>query len=109
MARKIVGQYRSWKKYKWERMEDNSSCRFEYHKIAGTDEYEVFDKCVGRDDHYFLGDNGLVRGKSNPYCRLNINPTIIHDKGHWRWSLVFEDSKNKSRYIVETKILAKVK
>ena len=109
MARNIVGQYRSWKKCKWERMEDNSSCRFKYHKIAGTDEYEVFDKCVGLDDHYFVGDNGLFRGKGNPYCGLNVNPTSVHDRGLWKCSLVFEDSKNKSRCTAETKILSKVK
>ena len=62
-----VNPYRSWKKCTWERMDDNSSCCFEYHKIAGSDEYEVWDKCVGLDDHYFLGDNGLFRGKGNPY------------------------------------------
>ena len=46
-----------------ERMDDNSSCCFEYHKITGTHEYEVWDKCLGRDHHHFLGDNGLFRGR----------------------------------------------
>ena len=82
-------------------MDDNLSCRFEYHKIAGTDDFEEWDKCIGLDDHYFLGDNGLFRGKGNPYCGLNINPTSVLDRGLWKCSLLFEDSRNKSRCIAE--------
>ena len=43
------------------------------------------------------------------YFGLNNNPTSVLDRGLWKSSLVFEDSKNKSQCIVETKILAKVK
>ena len=102
-------QYRNWKECKWERISDNSSCHFRYHKISGKDEYEVFDKCVGLDDHYFFGDNGLFRGEGNPYCGLNVNPTSVLDRGDWRCSMIFDDPKNNSQCITETMTRAKVK
>ena len=92
----------------WERMNDKSSCWFDYRKLSGENKYEVLDKCVGLEDHYFFGDNGLFTGKGNPYCGLNINPTSVRDEGLWRCSLVFEDPINKSLCIASTLVLAKV-
>ena len=103
-----VDPYRSWKKCKWERMRDNSSCRFIYHKIAGKNQYEIWEKCVGLKDHYFFGEADLYTGKGNPYCGLNVNPTRIHDEGLWKCSIVFEDPMNKSLCIASTLILVKV-
>ena len=60
-------QYRNWKECKWERTSDNSSCHFRYHKIKGKDTYEVFDNCLGLDDHYFFGADDLFRGEGNPF------------------------------------------
>ena len=102
-------QYRNWKECKWERISDNSSCHFRYHKISGKDEYEVFDKCLGLNDHYFFGDEGLFKGEGNPYCGLSVNPTSIHDQGDWRCTMIFEDPKNHSECKAETMTWAKVK
>ena len=91
-----VDPYNNWKKCKWERLRDKSYCRFDYRKSSGEANYEVTDKCLGLEDHYFFGDDRLFKGKGNPYCGMNINPTSIYDESDWRCSLVFEDPKNGS-------------
>ena len=102
-------QYRNWKECKWERISDNSSCHFRYHKLSGKDEYEIFDNCLGLDDHYFFGDNGLFKGEGNPFCGLEVNPTSVHDRGYWSCSMIFDDLRNHSQCIAETMTWAKVK
>ena len=103
-------RYRKWVQCKWERMDDGSYCTFDYKKVVidGENRYEVIDKCVGLDDHYFFGDEGLYKGEDNPYCGLNINPTSLKDRGNWRCSLVFEEPEDAILCIAETLVLAEV-
>ena len=103
-----LDRYSNWKQCRWERLKDKSYCRIDYRKRSGEDNYEVTDKCVGLDDHYFFGEDGLFKGEGNPSCGLDINPTSIKDEGDWRCSLVFQDPKNDSLCIGNATIQVQV-